>query len=215
MNDAADNNRGNEVRNIGNGLHHTAQGAGAQLVDEQRQHDGRREREDQSGKTDGDGVAQKARKVRVREEIAEMQKKLYMVESMKRELKEIDNFTVESIGDIAQIMKQKNKLKRMRWMMILTGLPVTALQWVAIIFGITHGLWWLLAVWAGAAIPWGVFVSRYYFNHVQYICPVCHEVFKPHFKEAFWAHHTPRMRRLTCPKCGHKGMCIEVYAEHD
>lgn len=151
----------------------------------------------------------------LREEIAEMQKKLYMVESMKRELKEIDNFTVESIGDIAQIMKQKNKLKRMRWMMILTGLPVTALQWVAIIFGITHGLWWLLAVWACAAIPWGVFVSRYYFNHVQYICPVCHEVFKPHFKEAFWAHHTPRMRRLTCPKCGHKGMCVEVYAEHD
>ena len=148
-------------------------------------------------------------------EIAEGQKKLRMVETMQRELKSVQNFSVESIGDIAQIMKQKNKLRNMRWMMVLTGIPVTALQWLAIILGITHGLWWLLAVWACAAIPWGVFVSRYYFGHVKYICPTCHEIFRPHFKEAFWAYHTPRMRRLTCPKCGHQGMCVEVYAEKD
>ncbi len=29
-------------------------------------------------------------------------------------------------------------------------------------------------------------------------------------KEAFWAYHTPKMRRLTCPKCGRKGLCVEV-----
>ena len=31
------------------------------------------------------------------------------------------------------------------------------------------------------------------------------------FKEMFWAYHTPKMRRVTCPKCGHKGLCVEVY----
>lgn len=149
----------------------------------------------------------------LREEIAEGQKKLSIVETIRRELKEIPNFSVESIGDIANIMKQKNKLTKMRWFMVLTGIPVTALQWTSIILWITRGLWWLFAVWACVAIPWGTAVSLYYYRHVAYICPECHEVFVSHFKEMFWAYHTPKMRRLTCPKCGHKGMCVEVYNE--
>ena len=149
------------------------------------------------------------------EEIAEGQKKLEIVESIKRELKDLPNFSVESIGDIAHIMKNKNKLKRMRWTMVLTGIPVTALQWVSIVLWITNGLWWLFMVWACVAIPWGIGVSIYYFNHVNYICPECHEVFRPRFKEIFWAYHTPKMRRLTCPHCGRKGLCVEVYAEKE
>ena len=31
-------------------------------------------------------------------------------------------------------------------------------------------------------------------------------------EEAFWAYHTPKVRRLTCPKCGRHGLCVEVYA---
>ncbi len=151
----------------------------------------------------------------LREEIAESQKKLGIVETIKRELKELPNFSVESIGDIAHIMKNKNGLRKMRWTMVLSGIPVTALQWISIVLWITRGLWWLFAVWACVAIPWGIWVSIYYFRHVAYICPECHEVFKPRFKEAFWAYHTPKMRRLTCPKCGHKGLCVEVYADKE
>lgn len=149
----------------------------------------------------------------LRDEIAEGQKKLNIIETIKRELKETKNFSVESIGDIAHSMKQRNKLKKMRWTMVLTGIPVTALQWISIILWITNGLWWLFVIWACVAIPWGIAVSIYYFKHVAYICPECHEVFRPRFKEMFWAYHTPKMRRLTCPKCGHKGLCVEVYAE--
>ena len=147
----------------------------------------------------------------LREEIAQGQKKLRIVETIKRELKELPNFSVETIGDIAHIMKQKNQLIKMRWMMILTGIPVTALQWASIILWIAKGQWWLFAVWACVAISWGIAVSIYYYRHAAYICPECHEVFKPSFKEMFWAYHTPKMRRLTCPKCGHKGLCVEVY----
>ncbi len=151
----------------------------------------------------------------LREEIAEGQKKLGIIENIKRELKEVENFSVESIGDIAYVMKNKNKLRKMRWLMVLTGIPVTALQWTSIILWITNGLWWLFVIWACVAIPWGIAVSIYYFKHVAYICPECHEVFKPRFKEMFWAYHTPKMRRLTCPKCGRKGLCVEVYAQKD
>ena len=151
----------------------------------------------------------------LREELSERQAKLDLIEGIKRELKELDTFSVESIGDIAHVMKQKNKLNKMLWLMVFTGIPVTALQWTSIVLWITHGLWWLFVIWALVAIPWGICVSKYYFNHVAYICPECHEVFKPKMKEAFWAYHTPKMRRLTCPKCGRKGLCVEVYAEKD
>ena len=151
----------------------------------------------------------------LREELSECQAKLDLILGIKRELKELDTFSVESIGDIAHIMKQKNKLSKMRLTMVLTGIPVTALQWTSIVLWITNGLWWLFVIWALVAIPWGICVSKYYFNHVAYICPECHEVFKPKMKEVFWAYHTPKMRRLTCPKCGRKGLCVEVYAEKE
>jgi DNA-binding transcriptional MerR regulator len=151
----------------------------------------------------------------LREELSERQEQLDLIEGIKRELKSIESFSVESIGDIAHVMKQKSKLSKMRWMMILTGLPVTALQWVAVILGITKGFWWLLGVWAAVAIPWGIWVSVYYYRRVAYICPECHETFSPKFKEMFWAYHTPKMRRLTCPVCKQKRMCVEVYSKKE
>ena len=149
------------------------------------------------------------------EELEQQRKKLGIVETIKRELKEVKNFSVESIGDIAYTMKNKDKLRKMRLGMVLTGIPVTALQWIAIVLWVTNGLWWLFAAWLCVAAVWGVFVSKYYFDHTAYICPECHEVFKPKLKEIFFAYHTPKMRRLTCPKCGYRGLCIEVYAEKE
>ena len=151
----------------------------------------------------------------LREELDERQSKLDMLESIKSELKGVEKFSVESIGDIAHIMKNKNQMKKLRAIMLITGIPVTLLQWLSIILWITKGIWWLFAVWVGMAVVYGVWMSIFYFNRVKYICPECHEVFKPRFKEMFWAYHTPKMRRLTCPKCSRKGLCVEVYADKD
>lgn len=149
----------------------------------------------------------------VREEFAVAQRRLEMLENIKYELKDIENFSVDSIGDIANIMKNKNQLKKMRWTMVLTGIPVTLLQWISIILWITTGNWWLFVVWACVAVPWGICISKYYFDRTAYICPECHEVFKPKFFEMFWAYHTPKMRRLRCPHCSRKGLCIEIYVD--
>ena len=145
------------------------------------------------------------------EEISEKKKKLEKLRELKNGLKNKATFSLESIGDIAVFMEGKKKLKKMRRMMILTGIPVTALQWFSIIFWIVKGIWWPFAVWVLVAVPWGILVSRDYFNHVKYICPECHEVFIPTLKEAFWAKHTPTTRKLTCTQCGHKGFCVEVW----
>ena len=145
------------------------------------------------------------------EEISEKQEKLGKLRELKNGLKSRAAFSLESIGDMAVVMESKNKLKKMHRMMLLTGLPVTALQWFSIIFWIVRGIWWPFILWVLVAVPWGILVSRHYFRHVQYICPECHEVFRPALREAFWANHTPTARKLTCTECGHKGFCVEIW----
>lgn len=146
------------------------------------------------------------------DEISEKKEKLEKLRELKNGLKSNATFSLESIGDIAVFMDGRKKMKKMRWITILTGIPVTALQWFSIIYWIIRGIWWPFIAWIIVVIIWGSIVSLYYFNHVKYICPECHEVFIPSFKEAFWANHTPTTRKLTCTKCGHKGFCMEVWA---
>ncbi|SCY73853.1 DNA-binding transcriptional regulator, MerR family [Lachnospiraceae bacterium XBB2008] len=145
------------------------------------------------------------------DEISDKEEKLDKLRELKNGLKTKTSFSLESIGDIALLMENKKKLKKMRMMMILTGIPVTALQWFSIIFWIVRGIWWPFVIWILVAIPWGILVTRYYFGHVKYICPECHEVFKPSLKDAFWAKHTPTTRKLTCTACGQRGFCVEVW----
>ena len=148
----------------------------------------------------------------LREEIETRQSKLEKLEALRRGLKEVQSVSVESIGDIAYTMSNKARLRKIHLKMLLTGLPVSIFQWVAIILWVTKGFWWLFVIWAVIGVPYAILISRYYFTHVAYLCPQCHSVFKPAFREAFWARHTPATRRLTCPHCGHHGFCVEVPA---
>ena len=148
----------------------------------------------------------------LREEISERQEQMNRLEELKREIKSNATFSIDSIGDIATIMENKKRLSAVHRNMLLTGLPVSILQWAAILLWIFKGIWWLFPVWAIVAIIYGVTISRYYYRSVAYICPQCHEVFKPAFKEMFWARHTPKTRKLTCVKCGHHGYCVETWA---
>ncbi len=148
----------------------------------------------------------------LKNEIGERQEKLQKLLELKSALKSVREFSLESIGDIAYTMKNKKELKKLHTTMLLTGIPLCVMQWSAIVLWITRGIWWLFLAWAIAAISWGISISRWYFRKTAYICPQCHEVFKPSFKEAFWARHTPATRRLTCPFCGHHGFCVEVAA---
>ena len=147
----------------------------------------------------------------LREEIEGRRQKLERLEDLRRGLRGLGRFSIESIGDIAHIVENRNKLKKLHRNLLIFGLPVNVLQWVTILLWIFKGVWWPFALWAVIAVPYGVWISRYYFRNTAYICPQCHTVFKPTFRQAFFARHTPKTRKLTCVKCGHHGFCVETW----
>ncbi len=151
----------------------------------------------------------------LRGEVSERQAKLDMLDGIKRELKSVENFSVESIGDIAYAMENKKKMRQLHVILVVTGIPLGIIQWTSIILWITTGIWWPFIAYVLIAIPYAVWVSNFYFRKVAYICPQCHEVFKPNLKEAFWARHTPTLRKLTCTCCGYKGFCVETYGKKE
>lgn len=149
------------------------------------------------------------------EEVKERQGKLNLLGQMKKELKSIEHFSVESIGDIAYAMENRKNMQKLHAILLISGIPIGILQWGSIIYGIATGIWWPVVVYLIAVVPYGFWISNYYFKRVAYICPECHTVFEPKLKEAFWANHTPTLRKLTCTCCGHKGFCIETYKKEE
>lgn len=151
----------------------------------------------------------------LKEEIGEREERLKKLEELSSGLKNFEHFSVESIGDIAYHMKNKKELTKMRWKMIGLGLIMDVIEIGTIILWIKTGIWWPFALGMCVVVAIGVFISRYYYKSVNYICPQCHTVFKPKFGQMFWANHTPNTRKLTCTSCGHKGFCVETYAQEE
>ncbi len=149
------------------------------------------------------------------DEINERQAKLDMLEGIRRELKKTENFSIESIGDIAYAMENKKKMKSLHAILLITGIPLNLIQVATIILGIVKRIWWPFTLSIIIAILYALWLTSYYFKRVAYICPQCHEVFKPKLKEAIFARHTPAIRKLTCTCCGYKGYCVETYGKEN
>lgn len=147
----------------------------------------------------------------LREQRGELEVKLEKIAELKKAVAADAHFTVESIGDMAITMTNQKKLNRMYLLFFLLALPIIALQAAGILLWAIKGIRWIFVAWAVLAIPSAIFLSRYYYKHVAYVCPECRQVFRPTFKEMFFAAHTPKTRKLTCTACGHKGFCVEVW----
>lgn len=149
----------------------------------------------------------------LQEEIAEKEKQRDTITDMQKELKGIKNFSLENLNDIAYQMKNKKNLRKVHITVLIIGIIMDIIEVGTFILGITKGIWLPFIIGIVIVIALGVLISKYYFDSVAYICPECHEIFKPSFKQAFWARHTPKTRKLTCTKCGYHGFCVETYHE--
>ncbi|MBO5326350.1 MAG: MerR family transcriptional regulator, partial [Lachnospiraceae bacterium] len=112
----------------------------------------------------------------LKEEIGEREERLKKLEELSSGLKNFEHFSVESIGDIAYLMKNKKELMKMRWKMVGLGSIMNVIEIGTIILWIKTGIWWPFAVGMCIVVAIGVFISRYYYKSVNYICPQCHTV---------------------------------------
>ena len=146
----------------------------------------------------------------LRGEIADRQEKLNRVEQLAKDLQGVEHLPVESIGDMAHNMERKKKLRKIRTTMFAVGIPCNIIEVGTLVLWIVKGIWWPFALGMCVAVALGVWISRYYYRSISYICPQCHHVFRPSFRKVFFAFHTPTARKLTCPECGHRGYCVET-----
>lgn len=151
----------------------------------------------------------------LRREIGEKQSRLEKLEELKQILKKAEDFSVESIGDVAHIMKHKQKIRRTHTVLLLVGILMDVIEIATLILWIKTGVWLPFALGMVVVVALGIALSAYYFQRTAYICPQCHSVFWPSFRQAFWARHTPSTRKLTCTVCGHRGFCVETYRERE
>lgn len=147
-------------------------------------------------------------------ELEKSREKLDRIIELKKEIDASSDVSVESIFDIADTMENKKRLRKFRITVILIAIPLCLLEIGSIALWYFKGIWWpCVAVYAGLAIPFGIIFTKLYYDKIDYICPECHEQFKPRFKEVFFASHTPKTRKLVCPKCGKKSYCVETWGE--
>lgn len=151
----------------------------------------------------------------LREEIEQRQSQLNKLTELQRELRSVEDFSVESIGDIAYHMESKKKLRRLHALMLVIGLVWEATEVSAFMVGLLRGIWWPYLAALVGSVPIALVISWFYHRKTEYICPHCHAIFKPGFRQMFFANHTPTTRKLTCTSCGHRGFCVETYAKEE
>ena len=145
-----------------------------------------------------------------REALNQQQARLNMLEALRRGISLTGQFSPESIGDIACQMKSEKKLTSLRGVLIAVGIVMDIIQIATAVLWWKTGIFWPFLLGMAVVIALGLWVTRFYARRVSYICPACHGIFRPRFRQMFALYHTTQTRRLPCPHCGRKGYCVEV-----
>lgn len=146
-------------------------------------------------------------------EIEERETQLTLISKLEQGLKTLNRFSVGAIGDVAIIMKSKKKLRQIRIQMLIEAILLEVIETGSLLVWIFTGNWIPYVACLPIVFALAIGISWIYLKKVSYLCPECHEVFRPSFKSAFFAAHTPTTRKLTCTCCSHTGFCVEVYRD--
>lgn len=149
----------------------------------------------------------------LREELAGKEQQLENIRSIRQTLKGYETLSAEDLSDIARIMENKKKMRRIYALLLSAGLVLDAIEVLTLLYWIRTGVWQPFAFGMIAVIAAVYGLVRYMHRHLAYICPECHGVFQPTVWAMFIARHTPRTRKLRCPHCGYHGYCVETHAD--
>lgn len=147
-------------------------------------------------------------------EYDDLECKLTKVRNLKNNIADIDDFSINTIGDVAKVMKTNEKMKKVRRNMWIFAIAGIVLEILTVLLWILKEIWFPFVIaYALVAVVAVVWLIPYYYKKVSFVCPNCHEIFKPKFKEMFFANHTYKTRKLTCTNCNEKHWCVEVFDE--
>ena len=144
-------------------------------------------------------------------EIKERQKQVTAIKIVKNNIQGTDIIPVNSINDIEHIMTNRKGLRKVHGLLIGGAIPTTLVWWGTIAYWIWQSYWLPFAIYTPIHLVICFLLVLYLNRKTKYVCPECNEVFRPPFwKFAFTSGNKTRL--LTCPKCGKKEYCVEVYA---
>lgn len=150
---------------------------------------------------------------RICEEMRQRENQLTSIRFLCEALKNEGEIPAQSLSDIEEIMKNKKELQTTHGIMLAVGIAMDLVQLALLALWIAKGIWVPFAAGMPFVIAMGVWMMLFYYRRVSYVCPHCNAVFKPKFREFFFAKHTPKARCLTCTECGKKDYCVEVSVE--
>jgi len=148
---------------------------------------------------------------RLEGDLQKIERQKQAIKSVREAVLSRRTLSLESIADLDRMMEEKKKLTWLHAKMLLLAIPMTLIEWGAIILWIVTGIWWPFAACIPLVAALGIIVMRMYYKNTLYICPECNERFRPALREVFWARHTPKTRKLTCTCCGKKSWCVETF----
>ena len=141
----------------------------------------------------------------------EIEVKLKRARHLQKATAKRHQLSLEDLSDISRLMENQKSWRhlqlRMYGSVVLTSLLyLIGLLIVIYYFKYPRGLFIVCPAFL-IAINLVVF---HYRKQFEYLCPNCHKIFGPSFKEFALASHTPRTRKLTCPHCHMKAYCLEL-----
>ena len=143
-------------------------------------------------------------------EMKDRQQQLDSIRMIQESIRNTNRVPVHSISDVERMMHSKKKLKRTHTAMLVLGILMDAVQIGTLILWITKGVWQPFAVGMALVVLLGILMTWMYCRDTDYICAECNAQFKPTLREFLFSRHTPKTRKLKCPKCGRTGYCIEL-----
>lgn len=151
----------------------------------------------------------------VDDQLLELQEKKKRLQMVRESIADNGFLLANTTNDIENMMSEKRKLTKLRGIMLAVGVVCDILELIGIWNWIQKGDPTLfLSVLPIIFLVCGVIVYIYY-QKTEFICPECQSVFRPKFWGWLWAYHTPKMRKVRCTACGHKGLCVEKYRKEE
>lgn len=153
----------------------------------------------------------------LKEQYQENQRKIEEISKKQAQIKHLQKIKLSRAvltnhSGITDITRKENRLSALRRRMCFLGILLVLGELIGISLLYAFKVQMSVAV-IGVTVVGAIALSKYYYDNVEYVCPNCGDVFIPSFLAFNLAPHTPKFRKLTCPKCGKRSYCLEISRE--